>query len=76
MHIQVVELAEVLEYPRIDVGNRWKRLVKRLLRLLARTDKNPAEKHQHLFRQLEFAHAVALRKAAPDTRRWDHYCAF
>jgi hypothetical protein len=45
---------------------------------LARTDKDPTEKHQHLFRQLEWAYAVALRKIAPYSRRLDdyHYYAF
>jgi len=70
------EVVEVLEYPRTGAGNRGRRLMKRLLRRLVRTDKDPAEKHQHLFRQLEFARVIALRKVAPDTRRWDHYCAF
>jgi predicted O-methyltransferase YrrM len=75
------ELVEVLEHPYLrtptGVKNRGKRFVKRALRQLARTDKDPAEKHQRLFRQLEFARAVALRKVAPDTRTTDHhYCAF
>jgi predicted O-methyltransferase YrrM len=70
------ELVEALEYPRTGMGNRGKRLVKRLLRRLARNDKDPAETHQHLFRRLEFAHSIALRKVAPDTRRFDHYRAF
>jgi hypothetical protein len=33
-----------------------------MLRRLVRTDKDPAERHQHLFRQLEFGQSVALRK--------------
>jgi predicted O-methyltransferase YrrM len=71
------ELVEVLTYPQTGMENRGKRLVKRMLRRrLARTDKDPSERHQHLFRQLEFAHSVALRKIAPDTRRGDHFCAF
>jgi predicted O-methyltransferase YrrM len=71
------ELVEVLKYPRTGLVNRGKRLVKGLLRRrLARTDQDPTEAHQHLFRGLEFAHAAALRKVAPDTRKWDHYCAF
>jgi predicted O-methyltransferase YrrM len=70
------ELVEVLEYPRTGIGNRGKRLVKRLLRRIARTDKGPSKRHHQLFRQLEWAYATALRKVAPDTRRWDHYCAF
>src|SRR5262249_46370140 len=70
------ELVEVLEQPRTGIGNRVKRFMKRLLRRFGRTDKDPAERHQHLFRQLEFAHVIALRKVASDSRRWDHYCAF
>jgi predicted O-methyltransferase YrrM len=70
------ELVEVLEQPRTGVANRGKRVMKRLLRRLVRTDEDPTERHQQLFRQLEWAHAVALRKVASDSRRWDHYCAF
>ena len=70
------ELVEALEQPRTSAVNRGKRFVKRLLRPLARTDKDPAERHQRLFRKLEWAHAVAVRKVAPDTRRGDHYCPF
>jgi predicted O-methyltransferase YrrM len=71
------ELAEaLLEQPRTSLPNRGKRFVKRLLRPLARTDKDPAEKHQRLLRKLEWAYAVALRKVASDTRHWDHYCPF
>ncbi len=74
------ELVEVLEQSRTGVGNRGKRLVKRFLRHFGRTDKDPAPAHQELFRQLEWAYAVALRKVAPDSRdwvrSWDHYHAF
>jgi predicted O-methyltransferase YrrM len=70
------ELIEALEQPRTSAWNRGKRFVKRLLLPLARTDKDPAERHQRLFRKLEWAYAVAVRKVAPDSRRWDHYCAF
>lgn len=70
------EMVEVLEDPATGVGNRTRRLVKRLLRRLARTDKDPVETHLHLFRQLEFARVIALRKVGSDTRRWDHYRAF
>jgi predicted O-methyltransferase YrrM len=74
------ELVEVLEPLRTGVGNRGKRLVKRFLRHLGRTDKDPAPAHQELFRQMEGAYSVALRKVAPDSRPWDrpwdHYHAF
>ena len=56
------ELVEVLEIPRTGVGNRAKRLMKRFLRRLGRTDKDPALAHQELFRRLEWAYSVALRK--------------
>jgi predicted O-methyltransferase YrrM len=64
------EYAHVLPSPGADLGNRGKRLVKRFLRRLGRTDKDPAPAHQELFRQLEWAYSVALRKVAPDSRDW------
>jgi hypothetical protein len=70
------ELVEVLELPRTGVGNRGKRLVKRFLRHLGRTDKDPTPAHQELFHRLEWAYSAALRKIAPDSRPWDHYRAF
>jgi len=74
------ELVEVLELLRTGVGNRRKRLVKRFLRRLGRTDRDPAPAHQDLFRQIEWAYSVALRKVARDSRPWvrpwEHYHAF
>jgi predicted O-methyltransferase YrrM len=74
------ELVEVLEQLPTGVGNRGKRLVKRSLRRLGRTDKDPAPARQALFRQIEWAYSVALRKVAPDSRPWvrpwEHYHAF
>ena len=70
------ELVEALEQPRTSAVNRGKRFVKRLLRPLARTDKDPTERHRRLFRKLEWAHSVAVRKVAPDTRPPSHYCPF
>jgi len=74
------ELVEVLEQMRTGVGNRGKRLVKRFLRRLGRTDKDPAPSHQNLFRQIEWAYSVAIRKVARDSRPWvrpwEHYHAF
>ena len=70
------ELVEVLEITRTGVGNRAKRLVKRFLRRVGRTDKDPAPAHQELFQRLEWAYSVALRKVAPDSRSWLHHHAF
>ena len=74
------ELVEVLQQPRTGVTNRGKRAVKRVLRRLGRTHKDPAPAHEVLFRQLEWAYSVALRKVARDSRPWerpwDHYHAF
>jgi len=74
------ELVEVLELLRTGVGNRRKRLEKRFLRRLGRTDRDPAPAHQDLFRQIEWAYSVALRKVARDSRPWvrpwEHYHAF
>ena len=74
------ELVEVLKQPRTGVENRGKRLVKRFLRRLGRTDKDPAPAHQNLFRQIEWAYSVALRKVARDSRPWErpweHYHPF
>jgi predicted O-methyltransferase YrrM len=70
------ELVEVLELPRTGVGNRAKRLVKRFVRRLGRTDKDPSRAHQEVFRRLEWAYSVALRKVALDSRPWFHHNAF
>jgi predicted O-methyltransferase YrrM len=79
------ELVEVLEQLRTEqlrtrVVKRGKRFVKRFLRRLGQTDKDPAPGHQQLFRLMEGAYSVALRKVAPDSRPWDrpwdHYHAF
>ena len=74
------ELIEVLELPRTGLGNRAKRLVKRFLRRLGRTHQDPTPAHQQLFRRLDWAYSVAVRKVAPDlrdwVRPWDHYSAF
>jgi predicted O-methyltransferase YrrM len=74
------ELVEVLEQLRTGVENRGKRLAKRFLRRLGRTDKDPVSAHQALFRRIEWAYSVALRKVARDSRPWvrpwEHYYAF
>ena len=50
--------------------------IKRLLGRLTRTDATPRPEHQAVFRALEGAQAVALRKVGNDERRFDHYAAF
>jgi predicted O-methyltransferase YrrM len=74
------ELIEVLKQLPTGAGNRGKRLVKRFLRRLGRTDKDPAPAHQNLFHQIEWAYSVAIRKVERDTRPWvrpwEHYHAF
>jgi predicted O-methyltransferase YrrM len=74
------ELVEVLEHPRTGIENRGKRFVKRFLRRLGRTDKDPAPAHEKLFRQIEWAYSATLRKIAQDSRPWErpweHYHPF
>ena len=78
-HYEPVEVLEQ-EQLRAGLGSRGKRLVKRFLRRLGRTHKDPAPAHQKLFHQLEGAYSVALRKVAPDSRDWvrsfGHYHPF
>jgi len=70
------ELVEMLEFARTGAGNRAKRLVKRFLRRLQRTDKDPAPADLKLFQPLEWAYSVAIRKVALDSRPWLHHQAF
>ena len=61
------ELVEVLQQPLQAIpGGRGKRVVKRFLQHLGRTHKDPAPAYQELFRQIEGAYSVALRKVTPD----------
>jgi predicted O-methyltransferase YrrM len=69
------ELVRELTYeePR---GTRLRRAVKRRLRPLARTDRDPAPAHEPLLRRIESASSVAVRKRGGDTRRFDHFERF
>lgn len=60
----------------IPSGLRFRRAVKRHLRPLARTDRDPSPEHERLFRRIESAHCVALRKRGGDARRFDHFARF
>lgn len=55
---------------------RLRREIKRRLRPIARTDRDPKPEHDALFLSIEDVHAVALRKCGDDTRRFDHYERF
>ena len=57
-------------------GLRMRRAIKRRLRPLARTDRDPKAEHDALFHRIENVHSVALRKRGSDTRRFDHYDRF
>jgi predicted O-methyltransferase YrrM len=71
------ELTHVLKTQRPAAASlRLRRKIKRLLRPLARTDRDPKPEHETLFRRIENVHAVALRKRGSDTRRWDHFERF
>jgi len=55
---------------------RARRAGKRLLRRLARTDRDPAPRHAAAFRSIESAQMVGIRKIGDDDRRFDHYAPF
>jgi hypothetical protein len=53
-----------------------RRAVKRVLRPLARTDRDPSLDHDRQFRRIDGARVVALRKRGDDARRFDHFEQF
>lgn len=55
---------------------RARRLGKRLLRRIARTDRDPSDEDAAIFRSIESAQMVGLRKIRDDDRRFDHYSRF
>src|SRR5437588_6026944 len=71
------ELAGV-ERVRYDVPAllRGRRTVKRMLRRVVRTDRDPRPQHASLFRGIEPAQMLGLRKIRDDDRRFDHYAPF
>jgi len=71
------ELVKALQFQTLPPRSlRLRRDMKRRLRPLARTDRDPTPEHEALFRRIENVHAVALRKRGNDTRRFDHYERF
>lgn len=69
-------LEEALHAPGEREHHRVRRVLKRWLGALARTDATPGAPHRALFRRLIGTHAVALRKVRHDDRRFDHFVPF
>lgn len=69
------ELVRELTYD-VPRGMRFRRAVKRGLRPIVRTDRDPSSANEALLRRIENASAVALRKRGGDTRRFDHFERF
>jgi predicted O-methyltransferase YrrM len=57
-------------------GLRARRALKRVMRPLARTDRDPSSKHERMFRGIDGAQVAALRKRGDDRRRFDHFERF
>jgi predicted O-methyltransferase YrrM len=70
------ELAAVEVVPAHETAFRVRRAVKRLLRRLARTDRDPSPANLATLRSIASAQTVALRKIKEDDRRFDHYAPF
>lgn len=60
----------------VPFGIRFRRAFKRIVRPMARTDRDPSPAHARLFRRIEHHYAVALRKRGSDSRRFDHFERF
>lgn len=58
------------------VSLRARRVAKRILRRVARTDRDPRPQHAAIFRAIESAQMVGVRKIRDDDRRFDHYAPF
>jgi predicted O-methyltransferase YrrM len=71
------ELMDALPYEQhVSRAARAKRSIKRALRPLARTDRDPSPEIELRFRAVDDVFAVALRKRSDDTRRFDHFERF
>ncbi len=69
------ELVKALTYD-VPRAMQLRRAVKRRLRPLARTDRDPSSAHESLLHCIENASSVAVRKRGSDTRRFDHFERF
>jgi predicted O-methyltransferase YrrM len=71
---ELVEMTRAEE--EASMGLRLRRAIKRVLRPLARTDRDPSATHQQLFREIARARMVTLRKGGDDARSYDHFQPF
>jgi predicted O-methyltransferase YrrM len=60
----------------VPASLRARRTAKRMLRRVVRTDRDPRPHHAALFREIESAQMVSVRKIGDDDRRFDHYAPF
>jgi len=60
----------------VSASLRVRGAIKRWLRTLARTDRDPSPEHEQRFRDIERVQTIALRKRGEDTRRFDHFERF
>ncbi|MGH9421612.1 MAG: class I SAM-dependent methyltransferase [Thermoanaerobaculia bacterium] len=58
------------------IGLRARRFGKRLLRRVAKTDRDPRPEHAVIYRKIATAQMVGMRKIRDDDRRFDHYAPF
>jgi predicted O-methyltransferase YrrM len=70
------ELTDTVPLAPVSRGIRFRRLLKRLVRPIARTDRDASATHDRLFRQIDDSFAVALLKRSDDVRRFDHFERF
>lgn len=69
------ELVKELTYD-VPRGLRFRRAVKRVLRRVWRTDRDPSPANEPLLRRIENASSVVLKKRGGDRRRFDHFERF
>jgi predicted O-methyltransferase YrrM len=70
------ELIDTVPLAPVSRGIRFRRLLKRLVRPIARTDRDAPAKNDRLFQKIDESFAVALLKRSDDARRFDHFERF
>jgi predicted O-methyltransferase YrrM len=70
------ELVDALTQYQLPARLKAKLFVKRILRRLARTNRDAAPSDQKTFDRLMAKHCAAVRKNGNDDRRWDHFRPF
>ena len=71
---EVVDSADSHDDVRFSL--RARRALKRMIRPLARTDRDPSRANERRFQRIARSEMVALRKRGDDTRRFDHFERF